>query len=87
MSRELESENQQILEKAYGGEDVPEAAPQNPTVLSCGGIFIPQPRRTNGKDPYFHILNTANEENPAKVVSVSMPKNMLQIIIAKENLN
>lgn len=79
-----ETEAQQILETAYDQKAGQDGCTENPVVLSCGGIFIPQPRNSPLK---FHILNTANEGSPSKVVSGIIPKNMLHLVMAKENMN
>lgn len=59
----------------------------HPTVLSCGGIFVPRPRPINPRDPLYHILNTPHEVSPVKVVSALMHRNLLQEVLAKESLN
>ncbi|PIR20884.1 MAG: hypothetical protein COV45_04840 [Deltaproteobacteria bacterium CG11_big_fil_rev_8_21_14_0_20_47_16] len=81
---EDESQAQQILEATYNSRSSAEGAPENPVVLSCGGIFIPQPRNNPVQ---YHILNTPSEESSAKVVSGTVPTNMLQLVMAKESLN
>ena len=62
-------------------------ATQHPTVLSCGGIFVPRPRPLNPRDPLYHILNTPMTERPAKVVSALVHRNILQEVLTKETLN
>lgn len=59
----------------------------HPTVLSCGGIFVPRPRPINPRDPLYHVLNTPMEERPAKIVSALIHRNLLQEVLAKEALN
>ncbi len=83
-SRVHETEAQQILETAYGQKVGQEGTTENPVVLSCGGIFIPQPRNR----PFqYHVLNTANESSPAKVVGGAAYQNMLHLVMAKESSN
>jgi hypothetical protein len=84
MSRLHETEAQQILESAYDQKVGREGSSENPVVLSCGGIFIPQPR---DQSIQYHVLNTASEESSAKVVSGAVPQNMLQLVMAKESMN
>lgn len=84
MSRLHETEAQQILETAYDQKVGREGSSENPVVLSCGGIFIPQPRN---RPIQYHVLNTASEESSAKVVSGVVPQNMLQLVMAKESMN
>lgn len=59
----------------------------HPTVLSCGGIFVPRPKPLNPRDPLYHILNTPSESQPVKVVSALIHRNILQEVLAKEALN
>ncbi len=73
---------QQTLDASAGKN-----ASQHPTVLSCGGIFVPRPRPLNPRDPLYHILNTATDERPAKVVSALIHRNVLQEVLAKESMN
>jgi hypothetical protein len=80
---EDESSPQQILEAAYGVTSKP-ATGENPVVLSCGGIFIPQPRHPSIQ---YHILNTTTDASTAKVVSGILPHNMLHLVMAKESMN
>lgn len=79
-----ETEAQQIIETAYGDKGSQEGAIENPVVLSCGGIFIPQPRN---RPIQYQVLNTANEDSTAKVVSGIVPTNMLHLVMAKESMN
>lgn len=59
----------------------------DPVVLSCGGIYIPQSDRGKKKAPEFHIINVLNEKEPTKVVSGTVPRNILKEILAKECMN
>lgn len=83
-NRVHETEAQQILEAAYGQKLGEQGGNDNPVVLSCGGIFIPQPRN---RPLQYHVLNTANEDTPSKVVSGVMPRSMLTLVMAKESMN
>lgn len=60
---------------------------QNPTVLSCGGIYVPRPRPLNPRDPLYHILHTPSEARPVKVVSAIIHQNILHGVLTKETLN
>jgi hypothetical protein len=84
MSRLHETEAQQIIETAYNKRSGREGGTDNPVVLSCGGIFIPQPQN---RPIQYQVLNTANEDQPSKVVSGVVPQNMLHLVMAKEGMN
>lgn len=84
MSRVHESEARQILETAYDNKAGKEGSSENPVVLSCGGIFIPQPLN---RPIRYHVVHSASEESSAKVVSGAVPQNMLQFVMAKESMN
>lgn len=60
---------------------------QNPTVLSCGGMYIPQRAVSSTRLPQYHILNVANDQESAKVVSGGGPRNILRQLMAKESMN
>lgn len=60
---------------------------RNPTVLSCGGIYIPRPKPFDPKEEYFKIINIANEKEPTKVVGSSVAINLLQEVLHKESMN
>lgn len=83
-SRVHETEAQQILETAYSQKNGEEGVPENPVVLSCGGIFIPQPRN---RPIQYQLIHTANEARTAKVMSGTVPSNMLHLVMAKESMN
>ncbi|MBI4238223.1 MAG: hypothetical protein HY696_07400 [Deltaproteobacteria bacterium] len=59
----------------------------HPAVLSCGGIFVPRPRPMSISDPLYHILYTPNDQQPAKVVSALITKNLLDEILNKDRVN
>lgn len=60
----------------------------NPTVLSCGGMYLSRPV---AKAPFqklqYNILNLANQKEPVKVFTGQRPLNMLMEILSKEILN
>lgn len=57
-----------------------------PTVLSCGGIYIPRRKFPERID--YHVLNLANEKEPIKLYTGRRGiANALQEILAKEGLN
>lgn len=58
----------------------------HPTVLSCGGIYLPRRKRT--LKVAYQVLNLANEKEPIKIYTGrrSLP-NFLQEVLAKEGLN
>lgn len=58
----------------------------NPTVLSCGGIYLP--RRKTPPRICYHVLNLANVKEPIKIYTGRRAlTNALQEILAKEGLN
>ncbi len=59
----------------------------HPTVLSCGGIFVPRPRPINPLDPLYHVLNTPNDGQPTKIVSALFTSNLLDEVSIKESAN
>jgi hypothetical protein len=59
----------------------------NPTVLSCGGIYVPRPRPFDPKEEYFKIINIANEKEPTKIVGAAVTINLLQNVLHKESMN
>ncbi len=59
----------------------------NPTVLSCGGIYIPRPKPFDPKEEYFKIINIANDKEPTKIVGSSVAINLLQNVLHKESMN
>ena len=75
-----------IVHQAFE-ESSGELSSKNPIVLSCGGIYIPYPRRKRLNHPLWKVLNLASEKNPTKVVSPDMPKSPLALIMEKESLN
>jgi len=67
--------------------NIEDGVSKNPMVLSCGGIFIPRPRSPGQHDEIYKILNVANTKGPTKIVSGSIPKNLLQEVLHKESMN
>jgi hypothetical protein len=57
----------------------------NPVVLSCGGIYIPH--QGANQRIIYHIITTANENTPVKVVTCIRPRNILQQLLSKESMN
>ena len=75
-----------IVRQTY--EESPgELSSKNPMVLSCGGIYIPHPRRADFDRQLWQIINIADEDRLSKVVSSSLPKSPLVEILLKESLN
>ena len=56
-----------------------------PTVLSCGGIYIPH--RGNREEILCHIITTSCSEEPVKVVTGARPRNVLHEVLLKESMN
>lgn len=58
----------------------------SPTVLSCGGIYIP--RKKMSDKVFYQILNLANIKEPIKIYTGRGKfTNRLQEVLAKESLN
>lgn len=72
-----------ILRDAVGGDEMISKAP---TVLSCGGIYIPRTSREEQRVIY-HIITTSSREEPVKVMTGLRPRNALHEILIKESLN
>jgi len=84
MGGDLKRPDENLLEEAPR-ESWGELSSINPVVLSCGGIYIPhqgEVRRIS-----YHILTTPNETEPVKVITGIRPRNILQMVLAKESLN
>lgn len=59
---------------------------RNPTVISCGGIYIP--RKKIPDKIVFQVLNLANDQEPIKIYTGRHGRlHLLQDILAKEHLN
>lgn len=72
-----------ILRQLGGTECVEEGA--SPTVLSCGGMYIPRSQGHEGA--LYHIITTSNNVEPVKVVAGARPHNALFDILLKESMN
>ncbi len=69
-------------------EETTSAPRANPTVLSCGGMYLPRPKtKTPFQKISYDILNLANQSEPAKVFTGQRPLNMLMEALSKEILN
>lgn len=71
-----------ILKEAVGDGG---GAIKNPTVLSCGGIYIP--RRGDEDRVLYQIITTSNKSEPVKVVTGARPRNSLREVLLKESMN
>lgn len=71
---------QRVTEGRLGG-----LSSVNPVVLSCGGIYIPH--QGAQQRIIYHILTTANENSPVKVVTGIKPRNILHELLSKESMN
>ncbi|MBI2344168.1 MAG: hypothetical protein HYV02_07560 [Deltaproteobacteria bacterium] len=60
---------------------------QHPAIMSCGGIYLPRPRPCQAQLPLFHILHTANDLQPSKIVSAIITSNVLDDVLCRECLN
>lgn len=61
---------------------------ENPTLLSCGGMFLPKPKAnpSNARVRY-HVVSVANKEEPTKVFSTRRNVNALNNVSMKSNMN
>lgn len=87
MNRTMSSITRLILERA--AEESRFYPVQNqPTVLSCGGMYLPRTRTNGTERTNYHVLHLPNEEEPMKIyVGRRRPMNLLYEILAKEQLN
>lgn len=72
-----------ILKEAMSGEEL---TSQNPTVLSCGGIYIPRTSEEERRVLY-HIITTQRKDEPVRVVGNFRPRNALHEILLRESMN
>ena len=73
-----------ILEQILLGCDM-SSEKDSPTVISCGGIYIPHSGER--ERTIYHIINTSSGEEPVKVVTARKPRNILHEIIIRESMN
>jgi hypothetical protein len=57
----------------------------SPTVLSCGGIYIPH--RGCQEEILLHIITTSRADEPVRVVTGAKPRNSLREVLLKESMN
>lgn len=68
-------------------EDRGESSNNRPTVLSCGGIYIPQRTIPTQIKKWRQIINLPNSELSAKIFGFEPPQNDLGILSRKDGLN
>lgn len=75
---------------SFEAEGVPSGVSQ-PTVLSCGGIYIPQRKIPKGLKKWHQIVNLPGHEMSAKIfgygIQPTEDANTLDEILKKEPLN
>lgn len=76
-----------ILQRA--SEEGPGAVgTKNPTVLSCGGMYLPRPKTTTPPRIPYDILHLANPEEPIKLYMGRRNLfNLLHQVLQKEAMN
>lgn len=79
-----ESLSDMLVQRVLGQVE-PSETNRNPTVLSCGGIFIPRRRRSF--DAPYEIITTPSKDEPVKVVVGSQLKSVLSELLFRESLN
>ena len=67
--------------------NIEDGVSKNSMVLPCGRIFIPSRRSPCQHDEIYKILKDENKKGPKKIVSGSIPKNLLQEVLHKESMN
>jgi len=73
---------EQIMSSGSGGND---GEGNKPAVLSCGGIYIP---RTKKHSVSIHrLLTMPKKDEPVRIFSIGMQKNLLHGILQKESMN
>lgn len=72
-----------VLKESMSGEEL---VSRNPTVLSCGGIYIPRNTHEE-KRILYHIITTQRKDEPVRVVGNFRPRNSLHEILLRESLN
>lgn len=87
MSGPLKSISRFVVERATEESVRIPGSSNGPTVLSCGGLYLPKPKLNSNLKVTYQILNLANEREPTKVLSNQRPVNVLQQVLAKESLN
>ncbi len=80
------SSTAEIIEQATS-VSLGEARNTHPLVLSCGGVFIPRPRRLRPSDALFMVMNTPASASSTKVVSACATKGVLDIALIKTSSN
>ncbi len=73
-----------IMRQVMMGYDLDEGS-ANPTVISCGGIYIPH--QGGQQRTIYHVINTPSESEPVKVVAGARPRNILREVMVKESMN
>lgn len=83
----LEQEMTSLVVEQAQEQSLDQFSTKQPMVLSCGGIFIPRKPTDPPNDALYEILNVANSKEPTKVVTGSIPRNILQEVLHKESMN
>ncbi len=85
--RDEELEMQELVVEQTQDPGLDGLGTKNPTVLSCGGIYIPRPRPMGPNDEIYKIINSPNQKEPTKVVMGSLHLNILMEVLHKESMN
>lgn len=86
MTKQISNISRLIFERA--AEESLFKERQHPTVLSCGGMYLPRTKSAFAPNTSYHVLNLANEKEPIKIyVGRRNPVNLLHQVLAKEALN
>lgn len=84
MASTLEKCSELILKQVFEGSPG-ELSSKHPMVLSCGGIYIPHPE--SRAICIEHVLVTANNREPVKVMKSNARKNSLVELMARGSKN
>ena len=82
MGASREPVGEMILNQVFDPESKNGASP---TVLSCGGIYIPH--RGEREEILYHVITTSCREEPVKVLTGARPRNVLYEVLLKESMN
>ena len=84
MTNMREPIREMLLQQVLGAASCAETL-SNPTVLSCGGMYIPHHGSQDAA--LYQIITTPSISEPVKVVTGSRPHNVLYEALIKESMN
>jgi glutamate mutase epsilon subunit len=84
MARTVERCTEIILRRVFE-ESRGDLSSDSPMVFSCGGVYIPHPR--SQARMLQHIIVTGDSNEPVKVKTGVVQRNVLRELLAKESMN